>query len=115
MSMLRLLRAAACSLALSAWAFPARAQTQPPKPAPHESEDPDVEEARRLIKQGRDLWDAGRYEDAIVAYERSYKKKRHAQTTYNIGRCERKLHHNTRARTMFKAALAENAEHGSGE
>jgi tetratricopeptide (TPR) repeat protein len=64
---------------------PARAQT-PTLPS-----DPDTEVATREFRRGSELYDVGRYEEAIAAFERAQEIKPAPDFDYNIARCYDRL------------------------
>jgi hypothetical protein len=98
---------------LLAWPLPCLAQA--PAAVPPTANEPPTQqslpnepiaEARESFTLGATLARKGRWVDALVAFERSYRLHPHATTLFNIGFCERALGRFTRARKSFRAALA---------
>jgi hypothetical protein len=51
----------------------------------------DVAEARALYRDGTQLYKAGRYREAVAAFEAAYRKKPHGAIHYNLAQCREKL------------------------
>jgi hypothetical protein len=88
-----------CAIAIAASLSPLHARAD---------EAPDAPEALAAFVEGTSLVKQARWAQALAAFERAARIRPHAITTYNIGACERALGHYTRARKVFRAALAEN-------
>jgi Tfp pilus assembly protein PilF len=100
--------ALAIALFVALFASVAVGQELPPAANQAEPSEADVVRAREEFLQGAELTKTNRWTDALAAFERSLKLRRHAVTTYNIAVCERALGQYTRAREMFRRALEEN-------
>jgi tetratricopeptide (TPR) repeat protein len=96
--------AAICALGWLA-AGPAAAGPEPPAPGAV-SEAPEIQDARDAYRLGVSLIKQGQWNDALAAFERSFRLKPDAVTAFNIGYCERALGRLTRARASFRRALA---------
>jgi hypothetical protein len=85
----------------------------PLSPQPDASEEaanddnPQVTEAREIFRGGVDAAREGHWQDALAAFEKSNRLRPHVVTLYNIGFCERRLGHDTRARQALIEALKE--------
>jgi hypothetical protein len=80
---------------------PALARAEPPPATP------EVEQAREAFRRGAELAKDAQWGAALAAFERSYRLRQHAWTTYNVGVCERALGHYVRAKRAFARALEE--------
>ncbi len=101
------------ALGLCGWAVsasPAAAQPGAAQPATAAEVDAEVEEARRLFRDGVVAVKDASWSNALVAFENSARLRPHATTTFNIGAVERALGRYTRARETFATALAQNQE-----
>src|SRR5262249_46268244 len=65
-----------------------------------------VEQARSLFAEATALARSGDWAGALARFRLSAQLRPHAVTTYDIAYCERALGHRTRARALFRAALA---------
>jgi len=74
-----------------------------------QTEDAALAGAREAFRLGSALANAGQWNDALGAYQRSNALRPHPTTTYNIAFCERALGRSTRARKAFRAALEQSA------
>ena len=92
---LRLLRLALCCLAFALAGTPARAE-----------DDADTEVARRLFKEGRDLYGRGDYEKALAAFEKARTAKPLPAFDYNIARCHDRLGRWTEALAAYVRFVA---------
>jgi hypothetical protein len=70
------------------------------------SDPPPVVQGREAFRRGTQLAKDGQWANALAEFERSAQLKPHAQTTYNVGFCERALGRYTRARRSFVQALS---------
>ena len=71
----------------------------------------EVEQARRLYRQGVEQVRAAEWAKALDSFERSARLLPHAVTSYNIGACHRAMGQYTRARTRFSEALQRTGDH----
>lgn len=69
-------------LALALGAGPVSAQTRP---------DPNEERAKELYQNGALLYEEGRYEDAIIAWQEAYRLSEKAQLLYNIANAQERI------------------------
>lgn len=104
-------RTATAALLLFTWSFACAAEG-PATVDPVAEADPavgargqEIVEARELFRKGVEFAVAGRWQDALSAFERSGRLRPHVVTTYNVGFCERKLGRYTRAARAFAVAL----------
>jgi len=72
------------ALTLAGGAVPALAQSKP---------DPNEERAKELYQNGALLYEEGRYEDAIVAWQESYRLSGRAELLFNIANAQERLGH----------------------
>jgi hypothetical protein len=80
----------------------------PPRPPPAEAPSEATRaQAREAFRVGSALAHQEVWVEALGSFERSQRLLPHPVTVYNIGFCERALGHATRARKMFKKALAD--------
>jgi hypothetical protein len=95
-----------------AWPHAVAAQQAPAAASP----DADgTSRARALFEEATERAHRQDWSEALHDFERSDALRPHAVTRYNIGYCERALGRVTRARRMFAAVLAGDAERGAGE
>lgn len=90
-------------------AAPAASATPATDAAP-EAADAKLEQARRLYRRGVDRVRRQQWSEALSAFERSAAVRPHATTTFNIAACERALGNYTRARSIFRRALAQSEQ-----
>ena len=88
--------AAVLVAAMLAWAPSARAQTLTPA---------EQEEAHGLFDAGRAAFSAGRYEDALGYFERSYTITGAPELLYNIAHTAERIRHDERALEAFEQYL----------
>lgn len=88
---------------------PTRAET------PSAEEPAGLKAARDEFKRGAGLAREQRWDQARLAFERSYQLRPHPVTTYNIAYCERAVGHPARALRAFERALAEHQARSGGE
>ncbi len=69
------------------------------------AQDAPVEEARGLFEAGRAAFDAGRYEEALGYFERSYELSEAPELLYNIGHTAERLRRDERAIEAFERFL----------
>jgi hypothetical protein len=69
-----------------------------------------IADARQKFVEGAALVKNAQWADAEVAFEESARLHPHAVTTFNIGACERAMGRYTRARALFRHALAQHDE-----
>jgi tetratricopeptide (TPR) repeat protein len=62
-------------------------------------------DARALFQEGREAYDAGRFEDATRAFRRAYLLSPRYQLLYNIGQSELRAGHDARALEAFEGFL----------
>lgn len=67
---------------LSAGPLPAAAQSRP---------DPNEERARELFQNGALLYEEGRYEDAIIAWQEAYRLSERAELLFNIANAQERI------------------------
>jgi len=75
-------------------------------------DEPDAAEANAAFHEGTALVGKAQWAEALAAFERADKLKRHAVTTYNIGACERAMGRYTRARRTLAKAIEEHEASG---
>jgi len=90
-------------VALMVFAGTARAQT----PAPADSTEA---EARALFVAGRSAFEAGRFDDALGDFERSYALSERATLLYNIAACHDRLRHDEEALAGYRRYLRDIGE-----
>jgi tetratricopeptide (TPR) repeat protein len=80
-------------LVLMSWSRPAAAAS--------------AEEPRALVKQGNALYQAGRFEDALRAYQRAYELRPRPVLLFNLAQCHRELGRLARAIYLYERYLVE--------
>lgn len=88
----------------------AMAQDEPERDAPERDVPEQAAEdqsARRVYLEGRDAFDAGRYEDALRLFEAAYELSPRPEMLYNIGTTADRLRRNERALEAFEQYLEE--------
>lgn len=68
--------------------------------------DPDMEIARRHFEQGTNLYEAGKYAEAITEFEAARQAKPLPAFDYNIARCHDRLEHRAEAITAYERYTA---------
>jgi hypothetical protein len=68
------------------------------------------EEARTQFEKGIELYEAGRFEQASIAFERAYELKPSFKILFNIGQAEAELEHYARALDAYTRYLAEGGD-----
>lgn len=99
-----------CLLLVAGLGVPLQVLAQGEPEAPPSSEpapDPKLVRARELYQKGVDHVKRQEWSEALSAFEDSARHNPHAQTTFNVGACERALGNYTRARVAYKQALAQ--------
>jgi tetratricopeptide (TPR) repeat protein len=67
--------------------------------------DPALVEAKQHFAVARAAYDAGRFDDALAAFQAAYAKKPIPAFLFNVGQCERQLGHYDRAIFFFERYL----------
>jgi|GEM_PF-5883985 len=73
---------------------------------PRSPADAASDEARTHFRAGQILYEAGRYQDAIVEFQAAYTAKHLAAFDFNIARCEERLQHYELAIAAYERFLA---------
>lgn len=68
-----------------------------------------IDDARARFEEGQRLYEAGKFEDAIAAFEAAYKAKPHPNVLYNIGQAYERLLDYPSSVRFFERYLAETA------
>ncbi len=92
-------------------AAPRDARGDPPK-QPVSAE---LQKAREEFLRGGDLANQSQWGEALAAFERSEKLRRHSVTTFDIGACQRAMGSYTLARETLGRALSDNDDAGGAE
>lgn len=77
------------------------------RPAAAQAEDPVTSEARKRFKEGVELYDKGKYEEARLAFLQAYTLKKHPAVLLNLAQSTAKANHPLEAVKYFKQFLKE--------
>jgi tetratricopeptide (TPR) repeat protein len=92
----------ACVACLLAVPGPGHAK---PRPQGSSKADPDLERAKKLFYQGRQLFDLRRFDQALEKYEAAFEAKALPEFLFNIGQCHRNLDNFDEAIFSFRRFL----------
>jgi tetratricopeptide (TPR) repeat protein len=75
--------------------------------AAHADQQADIAAAQKLYDEGKRLYNVGKFDDAVVAFEKAYDLYRAPEFLFNIGQCYRNLRNFEKSIFVFESYLRE--------